>query len=141
MPCKICGNKLVFIEGCSEPSVCPKCNGIRIVERPLAVEISKSRLDYLYSLIVEAVKQFNKNRLIAFLIWEREKFSRSFIDEYQILEIPKFLSYSILIKRIMCESSFSGEIAANHQNTNELVELFAKYIQFLTDHRHLEEKT
>ena len=139
MPCKICGNKLVFIQGWPGPLECPKCNNIRIVERPRAIEISKSWLDYLYSLFVETVRQFNKNRLIPYLVWEREKFSRSFIREYQTFNIPKFLSYSILIKRIMGENSFSGKIAANQENTDALVEQFSKYVRFLTDHSHLED--
>ena len=85
------------------------------------------------------MRKFNKNNFIAHLIWEREKFSRSFIRQYQLFKIPEFLSYSILIKRIMGESSFSGTIAANQKNTGELVEHFSKYIQFLTDHSHLQD--
>jgi len=139
MPCKLCGRKLVFIQGWPGTSKCPNCDSIRIVNRPLAIEISKSRLDYLDGLFIDAVRKFNKNNLIAHLIWEREKFSRSFIRQYQVFNISVFLSYSILIKRIMGESSFSGTIAANQKNTGELVEHFSKYIQFLTDHSHLQD--
>jgi hypothetical protein len=109
------------------------------VNRPLAIEISKSRLDYLDGLFIDAVRKFNKNNLIAHLIWEREKFSRSFITQYQVFNISAFLSYSILIKRIMGECSFSGTITANQKYTGELVEHFSKYIQFLTDHYHLQD--
>ena len=56
-----------------------------------------------------------------------------------MFKMSLFLSYSILIKRIMGESSFSCSIAANQKNTGELVESFSKYIQFLTDHSHLQD--
>jgi hypothetical protein len=139
MPCKLCGRKLVFIGDWPGTAKCPSCDSIRIVNRPLAIEISKSRLDYLDGLFVDVVRKFDKNNLIAHLIWEREKFSRSFIEQYQLFKMSVFLSYSILIKRIMGESSFSGAIAANQRNTGELVESFSKYIQFLTDHSHLQD--
>jgi hypothetical protein len=110
------------------------------VNRPLAIEISKSRLEYLDGLFLDYVRKFRKSNLIAHIVWERERFSSSFIEQYQAFNMSVFVSYSVLIKRIMAVGSFSNTIRANQQNTKELVDSFSKYIEHLTYHSYLEDE-
>lgn len=139
MPCNSCDRKLVLVGKWPGTKKCPNCDRIKIVDRPLAIEISKSRLDYLDGLFVAALKTFDKNNLLARIILEREKFSRSFIDQYQVFNLRLFVTYSILIKRITVEGT-SSSVVANQQNLKQLIEYFSKYIEMLTDHSYLKDR-
>lgn len=137
MPCKVCGAKLVFLGQWPGTPQCPNCDKLRIVTRPLAVEISRKRLGYLDDLLLKYMRQFDKNLLIAHIVWAREKFARSFFKEYRFLEMGKFVSYSLLIRKLMAEKSFSGKLVADQGNTQQLIDTFAHYIDHLVDHIYL----
>ncbi len=138
MPCKICGTELVFGDWPGSPK-CAECGQINLVSRPLAVEISKKRLDYLDQLLQKYMRQFDKNQLIAHIVWQRELFSRSFFFEYQTFEMSKFVSYSLLIRRLMAEKDFSPILEVNETTTTQLIDTFSTYLNHLTDHIYLED--
>ena len=122
----------------NDQTACPKCSQMRLVDRKLALTISGDRLSHREGVFFNYMRQFKKNRLIAHVVWEREKFSRGFFDDYQPLHMPQFLSYSLLIKRLMIEH-FDGSLDANENNTSDLVTGFSRYLDLLTDHIYLEE--
>lgn len=93
---------------------------------------------YLYDFFLRYVKQFKKTRLIAHIIWERERFARDFFDNYQPFGMSRFLAYNFLIKHLMM-GKFDGTIEANESNTVELVKTFDKYLERLADHIYLKE--
>lgn len=85
------------------------------------------------------MRQFKKTRLIAHIVWEREKYSRSYFDNYpEPLNLGMFVSFSYLIKSLMNED-FDGNIEANESNTTALVRTFSKYLGLLEDHIYLSE--
>jgi hypothetical protein len=84
------------------------------------------------------LKQFKKKQLIAHIVWEREKYSREYFDNYQAFEISRFVSYSYLTKRLMMEP-FDGYREANAQNTPEIIRKFSEYLGLLTEHIYLKD--
>jgi hypothetical protein len=78
--------------------------------------------------------------LIAHIVWEREKYSRSYFENYpEPFSLSMFVSFSYLIKCLMIED-FDGNIEASEQNTAALVQLFSKYLGLLTEHIYLKEE-
>jgi hypothetical protein len=138
MPCPLCGTKLLFTDIASNKTACPKCDHILVVDRMLATRISTERLTYLYGLFMRYMRQFKKNQLIAHIIWEREKYSRDYFENYQGLDMSRFVSYSYLIKNLMVQS-FDGYREANAQNTPEIISRFSDYLDLLTEHIYLKE--
>jgi hypothetical protein len=84
------------------------------------------------------LKQFQKKRLIAHIVWEREKYSRDYWENYQGLDMSRFVSYSYLIERLMAER-FDGHLEANAQNTPEIISGFSEFLARLADHIYLKE--
>jgi len=138
MPCSTCGTRLLIQNPPNWEKKCPTCDKIHVVNREVAIRISNERLLYLYDLFLRYVKQFKKTRLIAHIIWEREKFARDFSANYQPFDMSRFLAYNFLIKHLMMES-FNGTMDANESNTTNLVKTFDKYLELLTDHNYLKE--
>jgi len=136
MPCPNCAAKLLVKDLPANKTVCPVCDHVSVVDRTLALQISDDRLSHLYGLFLEYLKQFKKKQLIAHILWEREKYSRGYFDNYQAFEISRFVSYSYLIKRLMVEP-FDGYREANTQNTPEIISKFSKYLGLLTEHIYL----
>jgi len=85
------------------------------------------------------MRQFDKNLLIAHIIWQRELFARSFFFEYQVFRMSKFVSYSLLIRRLMREKDFSAILEVNETTTKQLIDIFSTYLDDLTDHIYLED--
>lgn len=140
MPCKTCGSDIVFIGNWPGSPRCPKCDDVIIVDRSLAIEISKKRLDYLDQLFMRCMKQFSKNLLIAHIVWAREKFSRAFFDEYRPFEMAEFVSYSLLIRKLMAEKVLSGTTQVNETTTKQLIETFAKFLRLRTEDIYLRDR-
>jgi hypothetical protein len=138
MACPLCGTKLLFTDIASNKTACPKCDHILVVDRMLATRISSERLTHLYGLFMRYMRQFKKNQLIAHIIWEREKYSRDYFENYQGLDMSRFVSYSYLIKNLMVQS-FDGYREANAQNTPEIISRFSDYLGLLTEHIYLKE--
>jgi hypothetical protein len=139
MPCPTCDSEFVYIGDWPGSPKCPKCDGIAIVNRDLAIEISTKRLAYLDQLFMRYMKKFNKELLIAHIAWEREKFSRAFFDQYQPFDMAKFVSYSFLIRRLMAENGFSGTMQATEKTTKQLIETFTEYLGHRVGHIYLED--
>lgn len=138
MPCPKCGLKLLITDVAVESTACPRCNGIAVVERDLALRISEDRLSYLHGLFLGYMKRFKKMRLVAHIVWEREKYSRSYFGDYQGFDLSKFLSYSYLTKILMAER-FDGEWDANQLNTASLIGQFSNYLHLRTEGIYLKE--
>gem|GEM_PF-6288946 len=69
MPCQICGAKLLVTQPLTMKTLCPKCHGLLIVDRSLAITISIERLSDIQYRFLRHLKQFKKNRLIVHLVW------------------------------------------------------------------------
>ena len=139
MPCSTCGTEVVYVDQWPGSPKCPNCDNVPLVSKPLSIEISRRRLEYLDQLFLRGIQEFTKNQLISHIVWEREKFARSFFDEYQVFRIGKFVAYSLLIKKIMAQKQFKGNLVADERTTQQLVDLFSEYIGHLTDHIYLED--
>ena len=113
---------------------CPICHNLPLVDNSAASKISLRRLMYLDSLFTQYLQKFDKNSLIAHIVWEREKFARSFFETYQGFDLAKFLTFNVLIKRLMSKTSFTGQLLANEKNTADLIDRFSGYVSIYHDH-------
>jgi len=138
MPCSHCGTKLLFTDIASNKTACPVCDHLLVVDRELATRVSAERLTHLYGLFMRYMRQFKKSQLIAHIVWEREKYSRDYFENYQGLDMDRFVSYSYLIKNLMAQS-FDGYREANARNTPEIISKFSEYLSLLTEHIYLKE--
>ena len=105
-----------------------------LVDNSAASKISLRRLIYLDSLFTQYLQKFDKSSLIAHIVWEREKFARSFFETYQGFDLAKFLTFNVLIKRLMSRTSFTGQLLANEKNTADLIDRFSGYVSIYHDH-------
>jgi hypothetical protein len=125
MTCSICGSKQILEENALS---CPSCNKIVLLPKKLAIEIAQRQMDWFDNGFKQVLGRFNKRRLIAWLMWEREKLATKFFTDVPSIELSKFISSTVLIKRVMEDYDLLGEDEANEKNTPELVDLFAGYI-------------
>ena len=134
MPCDKCGAQLILIDNSSK---CPICDHLALLDRTVAIEVSKRRLKFLGDLFTRHVLKHNKNRLIGHIVWEREKVARNYFKKYQELDLNKFLALNLLIKRLMKYKDYCNESIANEKNTRQLVEAFCNYIALMNGHIYL----
>jgi phage FluMu protein Com len=134
MPCDRCGSILVLI---GNSWVCPKCNHINIFKKDEALQISTYRIKLINHSFTEHFTKFRKDGLIAHIVWAREKFSRDFFKEYQGLDLNKFLTFNLLIKRLMLQQTYKNEITADQERVNEMIETFSLFVNFVNMHIRL----
>jgi len=134
MPCDRCGSILLLID---ELWKCPKCNRLNIVNKDEALKISNYRIKLINNVFAGHFRKFQKDRLIAHIIWARENFSRSFFKEYQGLDLNKFLTLNLLIKRLMSQQNYKNEIEADQKLVNEIVDTFSRLVSLVNMHIQL----
>jgi len=135
MPCNSCNSMLVLID---DQWKCPFCSQLPILDKDTAVDVFGRVLRYLNDLLKKHLQAFEKNRLILHVLWEREKFARSYFDTYQGFDLTKFMTLNVLIRQLMNETIFRGNLVADERNTAELVEHFTTYVRFADYHILLE---
>ena len=136
MPCLNCGFILLLYEN---EIICPKCEQLALLDSVAAVEVSNKRLDHVKKLWADYVKTLDKQSLLAWVVWEREKYSRNFIEKYQPLDLGKLFAYTLLLKRTMQVRSINGTTAVNNEESaKEMISLFNKLTEIELDHFRLE---
>jgi len=70
MSCKICGNKLIFID---DNSNCPTCEQLSVVPYNDSVVITNFFIKKIEILFFNAIKNAKKRQILANVFWAREK--------------------------------------------------------------------
>ncbi len=136
MICETCGNELLFK---GDSPICPECNKLKILPKETALSIVKRQVDWFNRAFYDVLKTFQKDRLIVWLLGEREKFSTAFFVDKPGIELDSFLAMNVLIKRVMKEGEVSAEKEADEQNTKELISLFSSFINVAERYHIIEE--
>lgn len=135
MPCEKCRHILYFYE--KEP-VCPKCNSLAVLDSATAIEVSNRRLEYVKKLWEDYIRTLDKESLLAWVTWEREKYSRLFFQRYGTLDLGKLLAYTLMLKRTMQLGKVDGKtIIDNEETAKKLTDTFEKLSEIEVDHLHL----
>lgn len=139
MPCQVCGARLLLTQPLLMKSLCPECYGLIVIDRDLALSISTERLVRIYDLFLRYMRQFKKTRLIMHIVWQRERYSRHYFDNYpEPLDLSMTVVFTYLIALLM-KKDFNGTIEADEHNTLALVRSFSDYLGLLTEHIYLQE--
>ena len=113
MPCDKCGSLLVM-DG--DNIVCLKCNGFKVLDKTNTIKVIEENLKVVENTLTDYLKtRVEKNRILEELIWQREKFTRNFFEKYQSLNLPRFLTLSLVVFKIMKEPKFNGKVANNYE--------------------------
>ena len=105
MICETCSTEVLF-KGTSP--ICPECNNLKILEKEVALKIVKKQVDWFNKGFYDVLKTFQKNRLIVWLLGEREKVSTSFFVDKPAVQLDSLLAMNVLIKKVMKEECFSS---------------------------------
>jgi len=125
MICKTCSSN-VLLRG--DSPICPKCNNLKILSKETALKVVKKQVDWFNKGFYDVLKTFQKDRLIVWLLGEREKFSTAFFVDKPAIQLDSFLAMNVLIKRVMKEGNNSGEKEADEENTQQLIDLFSSFV-------------
>ena len=136
MICKACESKLLFK---GDSPICAECNGLKILPRETALRIVQKQVDWFNKGFSDVLKTFQKDRLIVWLLGEREKFSTAFFIDKPAIQLDSFLAMNVLIKRTMKEGNNSGEKEANEENTKKLIDLFSSFVGVAERHHIIAE--
>ncbi len=128
MTCKICYSKEV-LDG--DSVVCPVCTKLNILPKDKTIEICKKNYEWINSGFTQVLNKFEKRRLVVWLMGEREKLATQFFVDRPAIELSKFLSINVLIKRVVNSYEARGNEEANEINTHELIDLFAQFINII----------
>jgi len=130
MPCEKCGHKLI-LDKAKDELICPECNGMKILSKNTSLIVLKKRVDWFNNAFSQVLDKFDKKRLIAWLIYYREKMCSELFHDKPVFPIRDFLSVNVLIKRVMKGYEVKGEEEANDTNTSELIKGFEVYLREL----------
>ncbi|MDD5095928.1 MAG: hypothetical protein PHY95_00220 [Candidatus ainarchaeum sp.] len=126
MTCEICGNKKVIMEN-KELPICPRCNGLKIVNKELAMTIADAQIKWFENAFSSYIKRFKKKRLLVWLLAAREGVFWQFINEPSI-SLSRFLAYNVLIKEVMGLYHIEGSEDAEEKNTEHLISTFSDFV-------------
>lgn len=126
MVCQKCGAKQIFKR---KDLICPKCNSINLVPKDIAIKVAQKQIDWFDNKFKQVLNGFDKKRLLVWLAGERERMATSFFLEIPKIELDKFLSVNLLIKKVMEDYELTGKNEADKKKTPELIDLFSVYIQ------------
>jgi hypothetical protein len=117
MPCSKCGSTLVML---NRKVVCPICEDIEFLDKQSTIDLLARNMEELDQQILSHLKQrVSKNRILVELAWQRECFSRNLFSQYQTLDLSAFLSYNLLIFRIMKEPPFNSKLTVKQSSEVE----------------------
>lgn len=126
MPCTHCNSTLILVENQWR---CPSCDHLPILDNDAAVGAFGRVVRHLDDILKKHLQNFDSDRLTLHVLWQREKFARSYFDTYQGFHLTTFMSFNALIRRLMTEKTIAGGILADEANTTKLVSQFTKYIE------------
>jgi Zn-finger nucleic acid-binding protein len=120
MPCPKCGALLINLQ--ESDVICPKCNGIHLLDRHEAIVSLTNDLKALeITFRTILASRSEKNKTLIQLAIQREQFSRDFFTKYQAFDLTGFLALNLLIYRIMKEPYFNAK-KPNVQYASEIAE-------------------
>jgi hypothetical protein len=100
-----------------------------------AIYISRKRLDDIMHLWNEYLATLDKQSLIAHVTWQREKYSRSFYQKYNLLDVGKLFSDTLLLKRTMLSSSSKGRtLIDKEEDAVKILDLYDQLKEIEFDH-------
>lgn len=122
----MCDSELLFK---GDSPICPKCSGLKILPKETALKIVQKQIDWFDKGFYDVLKTFQKDRLIVWLLGEREKFSTAFFVDKPVIQLDSFLAMNVLIKRTMKEGNDLGKKEADEENTKQLIYLFSSFVR------------
>jgi hypothetical protein len=127
MPCPTCKSTIIRFGGLN---VCPNCEHIQLMNRQKAIKklfLNELAVESIFNAIL--TKNLDKNHLLLALNWQRELFSRAFLNQYQSIDTNEFLSSNLLILRIMKEPYFNGKTIITNAEITAILEGFKALIE------------
>jgi len=133
MPCTKCGSLLVLL---NDKVICPTCEGIKFLDRQSTIDrLAKNIEETDQAVFSEFKKRVSKNKMLAELAWQRESFSRNFFTQYQGLDLNAFMSFNLLIFRIMKEPYFDARKNVDYNSVvKEAVRAYKTYVQIKSEY-------
>lgn len=126
MVCQKCKTRQILQE---DDLICPKCGNIDLLSKDIAIQIAQKQIDWFDNGFKQVLGKFNKRRLLVWLFGLRERMATDFFNGIPSIELSKFLSVNVLIKRVMQDYELPGDEEANEKNTPEMIDLFTAYVQ------------
>jgi hypothetical protein len=127
MPCCRCGHILLLYEG---EEICPACKQLSILDSYSAVKVG-TRLVLLSTRIFnEELSNWERDTLLGNVAAKRELFARQYFRHYSLLDIGRLASLSLLFKRIVKYSNFTGRIPNHQLEIDKLLEVFEDVLEF-----------
>ena len=139
MPCSDCGSTLVIDK---DNIVCPKCQGLKLLRKSFSLKLAHKNIKEVNAHFSSLLKRFNKKRLIAWLVYEREKLAFTYYFKSTAggaIDIDRYLAITILINRVMKEGNEKGQIKADSGNTKQLIDAFLRFLDIYSDTKHIAE--
>ncbi len=126
MTCEICGARRIIYE---KETVCPKCKSIELLPKESATQVIEQQIEWFNNAFKVVLDRFDKKRLIAWLLFEREKQATDFFTNAPVVNLSEFLADTSLIKEVAKNFEIPGTEEADESNTKRLVEAFSEYIR------------
>ena len=122
--------------------VCPKCQGLKLLRKSFSLKLAHKNIKEVNAHFSSLLKRFNKKRLIAWLVYEREKLAFTYYFKSTAggaIDIDRYLAITILINRVMKEGNEKGQIKADSGNTKQLIDAFLRFLDIYSDTKHIAE--
>lgn len=131
MPCNKCGHFLILRE---EELICPKCNDMQILDSVTASIISCKRVQYFKELWKTELVKANRPTFLLHIADHREHTCREFFKKYSLIELGKYFSDTLFLKRVIKLSNpQGGQIIDDKTTSAPFIDLFNETIRVEVD--------
>jgi len=121
MPCKTCGNKLIYID--DDPN-CPTCEQLSVVPYNDSIVIADFLIKKIGILFFNAIKNAKKRQILANVFWAREKQIRNFTRKHSLLKITRLVSCNLLLRRLIQFNGFLEKEDINEGKIEDVIEIY-----------------
>jgi hypothetical protein len=129
MSCSNCGQVRILYDG---DIICPKCSKLAVLDFKTGVGVATRLVHLTERIFNEELSKWDRDILLGNLVAKRELFSRAFFREHSLLNVEKLAEMSVLIKRIVKFSSYSGKSPKQADEIDNLLEMFGNVMRFET---------
>lgn len=131
MSCNVCNTKLVYY---NNDLICPKCNDIKLVDSLTASILSCKRVHIFRKLWNVELEKIHKGSLLLHIAVHRENLARKFFKEFGVIEIGRFFSDTLFLKRVQKFGNSNGKIIIDDVNKSKpIIDLFNELSKIETD--------
>lgn len=131
MPCDTCNSRLVYY---ANALICPKCNNMKLVDSLTASILSCKRVHIFRKLWNIELEKIHKDSLMLHVVVHRENLARKFFREYSVIELGRFFSDTLFLKKIQKFGNPEGKIIIDDVKKSEpIIKLFNELSKIETD--------